>query len=413
MPSRTFPTSRLLTLLVYLLLAVAARADAPKPAQRSVFDFPATGVTFRADFDGARLSDAALEDSGEYRIVIRPENTPINNSAWYAFQVSATTPQTITIKLAYENGSHRYRPKVSTDGKTWRPLAADCYKSGKASATLRVEVGPTPLWVCAQEQVGTATLNRWMDKIAELPFVEEATIGRSVEGRSLRQLTIRSGEPDYAVAIVGRQHPPEITGTIALMEFVDTITGPSDLALQFRSSFEVLVVPLMNPDGVADGNWRHNHHGVDLNRDWGPFAQPETRAVRDSILRYREESTPKLLFFLDFHSTQHDVFYVQTGKEPVWHDGFSGRWLQALGERLPDYKIRLEPNSGTRPLSKVWARTTMKIPAVIYEVGDNTDRALIRTVARASAEEMMRLLLEEVESETAHSNSVLQQSAAP
>ncbi len=278
---------------------------------------------------------------------------------------------------------------------------------------LRVEVGPTPLWVCAQEQVGTATLNGWMDKIAELPFVEETTIGQSVEGRPLRQLTIRSGEPAYAVAIVGRQHPPEITGTIALMEFVDTLTGPSDLAVQFRSSFEVLVAPLMNPDGVSHGNWRHNCHGVDLNRDWGPFAQPETRAVRDSILRYQGESTPELAFFLDFHSTHHDVFYVQTGKEPVCHDGFSGRWLQALGERLPDYKVRQEPNSGTRPLSKVWARTTMKIPAVIYEVGDKTDRALIRTVARTSAQEMMRLLLEEVESEAAQSNPVLEEAAAP
>jgi len=41
----------------------------------------------------------------------------------------------------------------------------------------------------------------------------------------------------------------------------------------------------------------------------------------------------------------------------------------------------------------------MKVPAVIYEVGDNTDRTLIRAVARTAAKEMMRLLLEEVESE--------------
>ena len=39
-------------------------------------------------------------------------------------------------------------------------------------------------------------------------------------------------------------------------------------------------------------------------------------------------------------------------------------------------------------------------PLRVYEVGDNTDRALIRSVARTSAEEMMRLLLGELESES-------------
>ena len=162
-----------------------------------------------------------------------------------------------------------------------------------------------------------------------------------------------------------------------------------------RQFFETVVVPLVNPDGVAAGNWRHNLHGVDLNRDWSPFRQPETRAIRDAILKYQREETPRLAFFLDFHSTHHDVFYVQSGEEPVWSTGFSRRWLEALAERMPEYKVRQEPNAGSRPLSKVWARKTMKVPAVIYEVGDNTDRKLIRRVARTSAKQMMRLLLEE------------------
>lgn len=39
----------------------------------------------------------------------------------------------------------------------------------------------------------------------------------------------------------------------------------------------------------------------------------------------------------------------------------------------------------------------MEVPAVIYEVGDNTDRELIRQVARTAAEAMMRLLLAHVD----------------
>jgi hypothetical protein len=71
--------------------------------------------------------------------------------------------------------------------------------------------------------------------------------------------------------------------------------------------------------------------------------------------------------------------------------------LEALSAQMPAYKVRQEPKSGTRPLSKVWARKTMEVPAVIYEVGDSTDRQLIRQVARTAAEAMMQLLLEEVQ----------------
>ena len=41
----------------------------------------------------------------------------------------------------------------------------------------------------------------------------------------------------------------------------------------------VIVYPLMNPDGVDEGHWRHNTGGIDLNRDWAHYNQPETRQV--------------------------------------------------------------------------------------------------------------------------------------
>jgi cytosolic carboxypeptidase protein 6 len=391
------PIGTLCLLALWLGLANAAEAEGIVAGSRPVYKFPSTGITFDATFEGARLSDCILESDGEYRITICPENEPVNNSAWYAFRVSAKSPQTLTIRLTYEGGKHRYHPKISTDGTTWQRLTGDRYRRDKGTVTIQVDVAPEAVWIAAQEMIGVAELNAWTDEVAELPFVEESAIGHSVGDWPIRQLTIGTGTPKYAVAIVGRQHPPEVTGSMALMEFVETIVGSSDLAEQFRQSFRTIVVPLMNPDGVAAGNWRHNLHGVDLNRDWGPFRQPETRAVRDAILPYQKEDTPQLAFFLDFHSTQHDVFYVQTGEEAVWPVAFSNRWLDALATRMPEYKVRREPNTGTRPLSKVWARRTMEVPAVIYEVGDNTDRELIRQVAKTAADAMMRLLLAEVD----------------
>ena len=381
--------------LLVLCPAIASRALGKE--RTPIFSFPTTGVAFDASFEGARLDECILGDDGVYRITIRPENEPINNSAWYAFRVSSKSPQTLKIQLIYEGGKHRYHPKISEDGKKWQRLAGNRYQADGDRVRLLVEAGSQPIWIAAQEMLGVVELNQWMDELEDLPFVEETVIGRSVGNRPIRQLSIGTGEPKYAVAIVGRQHPPEVTGSMALMEFVETLTRASGLAEEYRRSFKTIVIPLMNPDGVAAGNWRHNLNGIDLNRDWGPFKQPETQTVRDAILLLREGGAPRLAFFLDFHSTQHDVFYVQTGEKPVWPEDFPPRWLDALAASMPEYKIRQEPNSSTRPLSKVWARKTMEVPAVIYEVGDNTDRELIRRVARTAAEAMMRLLLAEID----------------
>ena len=88
---------------------------------------------------------------------------------------------------------------------------------------------------------------------------------------------------------------------------METVCDDSDLARPFRDNFAVVVYPLMNPDGVREGYWRHNINGVDTNRDWQQFRQPEPRAIRDDLLA---TDLVDVVFALDFHSTQKTIFYV-------------------------------------------------------------------------------------------------------
>lgn len=48
----------------------------------------------------------------------------------------------------------------------------------------------------------------------------------------------------------------------------DFITGNSLDAKLLRSKFVFKVVPMLNPDGVINGNYRCSLAGVDLNRTW-------------------------------------------------------------------------------------------------------------------------------------------------
>src|SRR5690606_18295687 len=117
-----------------------------------------------------------------------------------------------------------------------------------------------------------------------------------------------------AIAIMGGQHPPEITGFQAQMAFLDFLLGDDPLAVRFRDHYQIVAVPWINPDGNNQGHWRHNVAGVDLNRDWSTFKQKETTVARDYFLSFAEDKGVDFVFGVDFHSTFRDVLYTNNAQ---------------------------------------------------------------------------------------------------
>lgn len=384
-----------------LTSAAQTKAAPPRtevtPAPRRAWEFPADGVTFDSQFPAARASECTRLGTDIYSVVTQPENRPINGSPWFAFRVRATIPKTISIRIGCSGTRLRYIPKISVDGARWVALPTEAFTPGPATdeGTIRVDVGPEPLWVAAQEIISGEVLEGWSRTLERLPFATRTEIGRSVGGRPLYLLEINAvpaGVKPGFVAVVSRQHPPETTGSQALMRFIECVVADTPLAREFRTRFAVLLVPLVNPDGVEAGHWRHNLNGVDTNRDWDTFAQPETRAVRDALLAARARGT--MMLHLDFHSTFNDVFYTQTDEAPSNPAGFTKDWLDGIGRRVPEYEVKRTPNSTpTQATSHHWAHRTFGIPAITYELGDNTDRIVLQRVATAAADSMMELFL--------------------
>lgn len=377
--------------LLALLLLLASCSPEKHDGRWSFED----GVVFEANFPRARLSDCSVIGPGEYGLVIRPENLPVNDSPWFAFKVSSAKVMPLLVRLRCQGGNLRYRPKISLDGRQWVMLPAEAYEEGPAKneCTLRLEAGPNSLWVAAQEMVSTAEMMAWARTLERLPFVTYSQFGQSIGGRPLFRLDLGRADAARHVSIIGRQHPPETTGSLALMRFVEELAGDTELARSFRQEFHVLVMPLLNPDGVDAGHWRHNLGHVDLNRDWASFAQPETKAASEQITALSKQG--RLFLHLDFHSTFKDVFYTQPDDKPSSPAGFTARWLEGLQKRVPEYPInRSASPTPTLTTSTYWAHHTFGIPSITYEIGDNTDRSLLKRVAAEAAQEMMGLLLE-------------------
>ncbi len=360
------------------------------------------GVWISNEFIGARVNDISRLNKDHYKLIVEPENSPINHSSWYGFKIWSDEAKTVRLELDYPQGRHRYSPKISVDeGKTWVPISETNHTytkaSGSAKAALDLHISPEAILVSAQELQTTEQYSIWESGMMQKPFVQKSVAGNSHQGRPISFLKIaeRSNQPQKGVIIVySRQHPPEVPGYIAGLTFLEKLAGDSDLAIQFRQYFDVWAFPLMNPDGADNGHWRHNAGGVDLNRDWGQFNQPETIAVRNSLLPLLNRPNRKVFYGIDFHSTRSNIFYPIDRDVKTFPHHFTYDWYDELTATLPDITVRIESFDTTSPIAKNWTYHTFGSDAVTFEVSDYMNGDQLNTFAETAAEIFMLKMIE-------------------
>lgn len=376
------------TAFAALLLASCASAPQDRYCQ-------AAGFLIDANFDGGNFHSCEILDGHSAALTVRPEDAPpINQSPWYSFRISRADATPVSVTLTFEDGYARYWPKLSRDGRHWtRADESDVSVSEDGnSLTIRIADDAPSTWVAGQEIVDADFYERWINALAEQDHVQTELLGSSVLGRPLH--VARTADRPEVVFLIGRQHPPEVSGALAMRAFVNTVLGDSQLARDFRARYTVIVIPLINPDGVALGHWRHNVNGADLNRDWGPFTQPETQGA-ERLINAIESAGMRPALMLDFHSTRASLFYTQLAEETSWPVDFATVWFERFRARRPDFQFKHDPRPRSgQPNTKNYFFDRYRIPAFTYEIGDEEDRNAIRDTTPVFAEEMMRLMLE-------------------
>lgn len=408
------PMRQSLYLLPLLLLAACQRGartyDFPTPVDTSTkeitrqdkreWTFPVTGLTFDNRFDGARLNDIEQEASNLYRVSIAPENTPINASPWYAFRIRGDRDKRVTLHLTYAGEvAHRYYPKIGPDRQNWTPVdslrVVRNVNGREVYVTVDVKAGQ-PLYVAGQEVINSTDVRAWAEELASHPNVSLRTVGQSKQGRDLLRLDIRSGEADKRPTIVlfSRQHPPEVTGFLALQAFLDGLLEDPRLE-DFLAGYQLLVYPLLNPDGVDLGHWRHTAGGIDSNRDWGYYRQPEAYTIANDVVAFTNAHRSKVVLGMDFHSTHEDVYYTHDDSvtPPSALPGFKDAWLAGIERAIGgDFRINEEAEPIGKPTTMSWFRTQFGAEGITYEIGDGTDREFVERKGRVSAAALIDIL---------------------
>jgi hypothetical protein len=352
-------------------------------------------VVITKNFEAGRFSKCHVINDNHIALFLSPENIPINASPWYAFKITSTKKMSIDVTLHYLHHKHRYNPNTSQDLQSWALL-----DEGKISISedekrvkLSLELNGNPVWIASHPIVDNSFYDNWLASFKSYSTnINLQEIGESGQNRALIELSSFADDFAPTIVLLGRQHPPEITGAIALQSFVDRIFKSDKLAQVFRQHFNVLIYPNINPDGVALGNWRSNSNGKDLNRDWGPFNEKETQHIIKAI----EDKTRKnsIWGMLDFHSTWTDLFYTQTEKQPNRFPQFTTDWMSAINRSGSPIKFqRKQSYKPDSPTSKNYFYERYQIPAITFELGENSTFEDIKVSAAIAAETYMQQLL--------------------
>jgi len=191
----------------------------------------------------------------------------------------------------------------------------------------------------------------WLQHLPEpnrkLSHVE--IIGHSEENRSIPMVTLT--DPDIPrqdkqiLLITARHHPSmESSGSWVAEGIIEFLTSGEPEAIALLRKLVVVIIPIVNVDGVVRGNPHYNINGIDLWMDYEAFKASETK----TIFSVMDQLIPD--FFIDWHGwiCHHE------GKPP--YDGSyldfknSEPWDAASYQVMADYWKEHIYGFGTRDL---------------------------------------------------------------
>ena len=106
-------------------------------------------------------------------------------------------------------------------------------------------------------------------------FLTKKVLCKTLSGEDCNVLTITSRDnlenfsQRKGVVLTARVHPGETVGSWMMRGVLTFLTDPNNQeAKLLRENFVFKVIPMLNPDGVINGNYRCSLAGCDLNRRW-------------------------------------------------------------------------------------------------------------------------------------------------
>ena len=334
-----------LVLLFLLITSVLHAQHVSEP-------LPGAAISVNTKFPGGNVLVNKIEGN---TIHIAPELRGGRQWFYWNFEAEVSQPGRVTFVFPADAGAQIgvNGPAVSLDeGRTWEWLGAD--HAGFRSAGRDSPAVPSDsFWYdftaknsTVRFSVGIPYLQRNLDefiaRLGENPHLVRDVLTKSRKGRPVDVWQVGQPGPDMIPVLVSaRHHACEALASYVLEGFLEEALSDSPAGAAFRRKYILYAIPIVDVDGVAEGDqgkWRSPH---DHNRDYG-----QERMIYPPVISMVQLAKAKRIkLALDFHcpTLRMDI-----------HQGF-----YFAGIRLPHIKNNMDELIGwmdeERPPAVIWS----------------------------------------------------------
>lgn len=331
---------------------------------------------------------------------------------YWHFRVRGAAGRTLTFHFSkdHRNPIGVRGPAISTDGgKSWRWLGAQAVRG--ASFLHAFHPDAVEVRFCFAFPYLESNLQKFLRQFEKDPHLNVQTLCQTRKGRNVELLLLGrlDGKCQQRVALTCRHHCCEMMASYVLEGIIKEVLTDSEDGRWLRDNVEFFIVPMVDKDGVEEGDQGKNRKPHDHNRDYqGKSIYASVQAIRERLPAW---SAGKLRFALDLHCPairggSHETIYLVGGPDAEkWRE--VGRFCTLLestqsGPLVYRSKNNLAfgqewNNKANYTTGKPFAHWAAELPGVVaattmevayanaegQAVTDESARALGRDIARA------------------------------
>ncbi|MBS1831594.1 MAG: hypothetical protein JST65_02720 [Acidobacteria bacterium] len=332
-----------------------------------------SAATIHTDFEGGKMGRVEQVGPDHFRlhVVGQTDQAHRNRQAsWYYFRVDGTRERTLTFDLVDLAGEYNYQPNrgaitrdtppyISFDQKTWRPVETGEYDESGPSMRFRIQTGleHAHYWIAHVPPYTNQNLQALFEDVSGSPYLKIESIGRTPQKRDIPLLTITANTGDPAgrkvIWLMFRQHAWEAGSSWTGQGAIRFLLSDDPVAREIRNGAIVKILPMCDPDGVANGGVRFNAAGYDLNRNWDindPRKMPEIAAQKKAIYDWLD-SGHRIDAFVTVHNTETSEYLAgppdPSKKTRPLLERFNRFWMEGKTFAPSSPEPRVEPETTT------------------------------------------------------------------
>ncbi|CAE7237905.1 agtpbp1 [Symbiodinium sp. CCMP2456] len=298
-------------------------------------------LSFSASFESGNLAVAQCDNPNQYTLLVDVDANTDGYTQWFYFAVRGGTVNSKInfrlINMAKSSslfGDKGMRPVIWSEksGRGWERGCSDVsYSATESTKALTsqkncftlsfaytFEFEDDTIFFAYHYPYTYSYLTTFINTLEADPYAGQLfsrkPLCETIGGLSCEALEVdcvESNAPQRGLCVLtARVHPGESNASWMMHGFILFLLSPAAEAIALRQAFKWLIIPMLNPDGVARGSYRCSLAGTDLNR---VYLKPNKR-IHPEIYHLKEvmkRAPGGVEIFIDFHghSKKEGIFF--------------------------------------------------------------------------------------------------------